>query len=229
MPPAHSIADVISALRRLPLFTDLSESELDLLADSARLHSFAAEAIIFSEGDECRELYVVKEGRIKIFKIAASGREQLISMERAGSSLAEVAVFDDGCYPATAQALSPAILVSIEAGLFRESCVTHPSLALKMMKVLAHRLRRMGSLVEDLSFVSVRGRLVAHLLRLAESGHNTANGVAFELTENNEELAARLGTVRELVSRNLGRLHNEGLIQMRRRSSTQSQEELWLT
>ncbi len=218
MPPVNIASDVVSALRRLPLFNDLSEQELALLASNARLHSYSAEAIIFPEGDKCRELLVVKEGHVKIFKTSANGRQQLLGMERAGSSLMEIAVFDGDYYPATAQALTPVVLLGIDATVFREICVGHPQLALKMMKVLAHRLRRMSSLVEDLSFVSVRGRLAAHLLRLAESGRHTTDGIAFELTENNEELAARLGTVRELVSRNLGRLHNEGLIQMHRRT-----------
>lgn len=220
MAPINIASDVISALRRLPLFNDLSEQELVLLATNARLHSYAAEAIIFSEGDKCQELLVVKEGRVKIFKTSAHGRQQLLGMERAGSSLLEIAVFDGDHYPSTAQALTPVVLLGIDAAVFREICIGHPQLALKMMKVLAHRLRRMSSLVEDLSFVSVRGRLAAHLLRLAESGRHSSDGIAFELTENNEALAIRLGTVRELVSRNLGRLHNEGLIQMHRRTVT---------
>jgi len=80
-------------------------------------------------------------------------------------------------------------------------------------------LRRLISLVEELSFSTVRGRLIAYLLRLAgEVGRHSAHGIRFELTENNEELADRLGTVRELVSRNLGRLHGAGLIEMNRRT-----------
>jgi CRP/FNR family transcriptional regulator len=94
----------------------------------------------------------------------------------------------------------------------------HPGVALKVMKALAHRLRRMGSLVEELSFATVRSRLAAHLIHLAkEEGRLTLHGTEFALAENNEQLAARLGTVRELVSRNLGRLHNQGLIHMSRR------------
>src|SRR5262249_51027513 len=158
-------------------------------------------------------------GSVKIFKAAANGRLQLIGIERPGSSLAEIPVFDGDCYPATAHAAVPAVLLRLEADLFRGLCLQHPEVALKVIKVLAHRLRRMGSLVHDLSFATVRGRLVAHLLQLAEErGRPGAQAVEFDLTENNEELAARLGTVRELVSRNLGRLHNEGLIEIRRRT-----------
>jgi len=92
-------------------------------------------------------------------------------------------------------------------------------MALKVIKVLSHRLRRMSGLIEDLSFSTVRGRLMAYLGHLArEAGHRVPEGIEFELTENNEQLAARFGTVRELVSRTLGRLHNEGLVQMSRRT-----------
>jgi len=215
----NSQSDLIATLRRLPLFTDLSDAELALIAERVTLRSYEAGAIIFSEGDACRELLIVKEGSVKIFKAAANGRQQLIGVERAGNSLAEVPVFDGDCYPATAQAAGPAILLRLEAELFRGLCLHHPEVALKVIKVLAHRLRRMGSLVEDLSFATVRGRLIAHLLHLADkSGRHTPQAVEFDLTENNEELAARLGTVRELVSRNLGRLHNEGLIEINRRT-----------
>jgi CRP/FNR family transcriptional regulator len=109
-------------------------------------------------------------------------------------------------------------LLRLEAEHFRKICLQYPEMALKVIKVLGHRLRRMSSLIEDLSFSTVRGRLVAYLGHLArETGRKVSEGIEFELTENNEQLAARLGTVRELVSRNLGRLHNEGLVQISRR------------
>jgi len=93
-----------------------------------------------------------------------------------------------------------------------------PEVAVKVIRVLGHRLRHLERLVEELSFSTVRGRLIVHLLRLAEEcGIRNGPFVDFELKENNEELAARIGTVRELISRNLGRLYGDGLIEMRRR------------
>jgi CRP-like cAMP-binding protein len=209
---------LVMTLRRLPLFTDLSETELSLIAERVTLKNYEAGVIVFSEGDPCRELLIVKEGSVKVLKTSRAGRQQLITIERAGNSLAEISVFDGGSYPATARTTTPTVLLRLEGEHFRGICLQHPQVALKVIKVLGHRLRRMGSLVEDLSFSTVRGRLVAYLARLAEeNGRQTARGVEFALTENNEELAARLGTVRELVSRNVGRLHGEGLIEMRRR------------
>ena len=221
MPPAKTAPDVLAALRRLPLFIDLSEEQLNAVAAQAALRHYEPEEVVFAEGDACREFFIVKEGSVRIFKTAANGREQLLSIERAGSSLAEIPVFDNDCYPVSAQAVTPTVLVRLDAATFRGVCLQQPDVALKVIKVLAHRLRRMGNLVEDLSFTTVRGRLIAYLLQLAKSkGRKTPFGIEFTLMENNEELAARLGTVRELISRNMGRLHNEGLIYIQRRIVT---------
>lgn len=211
--------DLLSTLRRLPLFTDLSEDELNLFAEEVSRLEFAKGATIFAEGDSCNELLIVEAGAVKIVKTAPNGRQQLVGIERRGSSLAEVPVFDGGKYPASAEATDDVVLLRLSADNFRTICLHNPQLSLKVFKVLAHRLRHVLSLVEDLSFSTVRGRLIAHLLHLAHSfGQETSRGVEFELAENNEELAARLGTVRELISRNLGRLHGAGLIEMRRRT-----------
>jgi CRP/FNR family transcriptional regulator len=219
MPEVKS--SLVATLRRLPLFNDLSEEQLALIAERVTVIDYECDATIFSEGDSCRELLIVKEGMVKLLKSAPNGRQQLLTVERAGGSLAEVAVFDGGAYPATAVAARRTILLRLDAQRFRRICLEHPEVAVKVVTVLGSRLRRMGSLVESLSFSTVRERLIAYLLHLAvEEGRPTAAGIEFRLNENNEELAARLGTVRELVSRNLGRLHNEGLIQMRRRAVT---------
>ena len=130
-------------------------------------------------------------------------------------------MFDGGRYPATAEATSSATLLRLSADSFLKTCVSNPEMALKVFKVLAHKLRHLARLVEELSFSTVRARLITYLVRLAEqSGSPTPRSIYFQLNENNEQLAARLGTVRELISRNLGRLHGEKLIEMNKRAVT---------
>lgn len=209
----------VRTLRRLPLFIDLSDFELALVAEGVSRLYFKAGTVIFDEGDVCRELLIVEEGEVKLVKSALNGRRQLLSIERKGSSLAEVAVFDAGRYPAAAIAACSTTLLRLSADSFRRICVNNPEMALKVFKVLAHRLRHLVGLVEELSFSTVRARLIAHLVRLAEqSGSSTPKGICFQLSENNEQLAARLGTVRELISRNMGRLHGDKLIEMNKRT-----------
>ncbi len=214
-------SNLIAALRRLPLFNELSEQELEVIAERVRRRKYEANEMIFSEGEACQELLIVEAGEVKVFKSAASGREQLIAIERAANSLAEFPVFDEGCHSSTARAIVATIVLELPAEHFRKICMQYPKVAIKVIRVLGHRLRHLDALVEKLSFSTVRGRLIAHLLQLAEDhGRRAGSRVDLELLENNEELAARLGTVRELISRNLGRLHGEGLVEMRRRAVT---------
>ena len=215
---AQNRTELVGILKRVPLFAELSEEELVAIAERATQRRFEVGAVAFSEGQECHELLIVETGKVKLFKSAPNGREQLMGIEWAGSTLAEVPVFDGGLYSATAVIVEESVLLRIDGEQFRKVCIQHPAVAMKVIKALGHRLRHLDGLVEELSFSRVRGRLIAHLLRLAKEGEQGDEFSAeFEFRENNEELAARLGTVRELISRNLGRLHGDGLIEMSRR------------
>lgn len=211
----------IETLRRVPLFNELSTEELTALASEVTSEKYDSDQLIFSEGDSGGDLLIVKEGSVRIIKTAPSGRQQLLSIEREGSSLGEVTVFDGGSYSTTVIAITATELLRLKGTHFRNFCSLHPEVAFKVIRVLGHRLRHLRNLVEQLSFATVRDRIIAHLLALAEErGKQSEHGIEIQLDENNEELAARLGTVRELVSRNLGRLHGEGLIRMHRRAVT---------
>lgn len=205
----------VAALKNTALFAGLSEKELRFVANRAVPRQVTAGEVIFSEGEACEGLCIVESGTIKIFKISPSGREQVLTIEGAGSSVAELPVFDDGDYPASAAALTDAQLLFISKRDFQSLCLEHPQVALKVLKVVGTRLRRLVGIIEELSFTTVRHRLAALLFRLAErKGKRTARGVEFTLTGSNQELAAHIGTVRELVSRNLSRLQAEGLVKL---------------
>ncbi len=213
MPEAQSRR--AAALRRAPLFADLTEKELSFLADRAVLRRLEVGALIFSEDEPCEGLYVVESGAIKIFKTSASGREQVLTVEGPGGSVAELPVFDGGNYPASASALSEASILFVSKKDFQALCLQHPEVALKVLKVVGSRLRKLVGVIEELSFTTVRHRLAALLLRLAKRrGKQTARGVEFILQSSNQELAAHIGTVRELVSRNLSRLQAEGIVKL---------------
>jgi CRP/FNR family transcriptional regulator len=212
---------MVDTLRRVPLFQELSTPELASLSAEASRKRYAPGQLIFSEGERGGDLLIVESGIIKVLKTAPSGRQQLLAIERAGSSLGEVSVFDGGAYSATAVASEPTVLLRISGEHFRAVCLGDPQVAIKVIRVLGGRLRQARRLIEELSFGTVRDRLIAHLLREAEGrGVQTTEGVRFYRNDNNEELAARLGTVRELVSRNLGRLHGEGFVIVEPRSVT---------
>lgn len=204
-----------SSLKRIPLFADLSPAELDfLLARAIVVHRGAGERI-FTEGDSCEGLYVIESGRVKIFRTSPNGREQILALESAGASIAELPVFDGGDYPASASALTECTLLQIRKSDFQALCLEHSEVALKVLKVVSGRLRTMVALINELSFQTVRHRLAALLLRLAEEAQDgQQDGVEIGLPFTNQELAAQIGTVRELVSRNLGRLQELGIIEI---------------
>ena len=204
-----------AALKKVPLFADLSEKELGFLADRAVPHRFKTGELIFSEGEPCEGMYVVESGALKVFKTSAGGREQVLTIEGVGGTVAELPVFDDGPYPASAAAMSEASLLFVSKQDFHALCAEHPEVALKVLKVIGSRLRRLVGIIEELSFTTVRHRLAALLFRLAKRrGTRTDRGVEIALQSSNQELAAHIGTVRELVSRNLSRFQAEGLIKL---------------
>jgi len=162
---------------------------------------------------------VVAAGHLRIYKSSAAGREQVLSIDGPGSSIAEVPVFDGGNYPASAAAVDRATLLFISKQDFQALCLAHPQVALKVLRVVGARLRQLVGIIEELSFTTVRHRLASLLLRLAQKeGQRTTEGVEVKLPANNQELASQIGTVRELVSRNLSRFQAEGLLRIDGRS-----------
>ena len=202
-------------LGKVAVFSGLTEAELQFLAERAVTRQFAPGEVVFVEGEPCAGLYIVERGNIRIFKSSAGGREQVLSIDGEGSSVAEVPVFDGGNYPASGAAVDHLTLLFVGKQDFQALCLAHPEVALKVLRVVGARLRRLVGIIEELSFTTVRHRLANYLLRLAQkSGTQTKEGVEFALPITNQELAAQIGTVRELVSRNLSRLQAEGMLKI---------------
>jgi CRP/FNR family transcriptional regulator len=215
MPDSRKPTSATQTLQRVQIFSGLTEAELAYLTARVVQRKYSAGELIFGEGEPCQGLYVVEAGNVRIFKTSASGREQVLSIDGAGSSIAELPVFDGGNYPASAQALSDATLLFVSKQEFQQMCLLHPQVALKVLRVVGARLRRLVGIIEELSFTTVRHRLAAYLVRLAKAeGKPAKNGIELMLPSSNQELASQIGTVRELVSRNLSRFQAEGLLEM---------------
>jgi len=202
-------------LRKTPLFASLTQKEMQSLVARVTKRHFQRGEMLFSEGDSCTGLFLVALGKIRIFKLSPAGREQVLAVEGPGSSFAELPVFDGGNYPASASALEDAEVLFISRKNFQNFCHEHPDVALKVIAVVGSRLRRLVGIIEELSFTTVRQRLIALILRLVQAnGTATNEGVQVELPMTHQDLAAELGTVRELVSRNLTRLQAEALLEV---------------
>jgi CRP-like cAMP-binding protein len=219
--------DKVAALCATVLFGSLTNEELRALASLCTEHRLSREEVLFIAGEEARGLYVVVSGAIRAFRAGADGREQVIHTERAGAILADVPVFDDGTYPATAVADEDSVLLFIAKGDVREVCLKHPTISLAALKMLAGRLRRHAELVEALSLQEVGQRLARLLLtEAARRGERLESGITFDLVMTNGQIAARVGSVREVVSRALARLQQDGLILVDNRRVTIPDEKL---
>jgi CRP-like cAMP-binding protein len=207
----------VATLRRVPFFAVLDDEALRRLAAHCVVRQLKKDELLFAEGDPCEGLFVVQEGAIKVFKMAESGREQVLGIERAGSTAGELPVFD-GNFPASASALEDSSLLFLPKREFLDLCRQNSEVAFTVIRTLARRFRYLTSLVEELSLKEVSHRLARFLRdRALELGEQTKRGIEFPLEETNQQIAAEIGTVRDLVSRNLRRFVDRGIIKMERR------------
>lgn len=198
----------IQNILSIPLFAGLAEEQLQELAMIIVAKNYRRGETIFREGEEGKGFYVVGSGRIKIFKLGADGKEQILHIFGPGEPFAEVPVFAGQCYPANAEALEDSRLLFFPRASFLELIRRHPSLALNMLAILSRRLRQLAALVEDLSLKEAPARLAAYLLYTADQ----KGSLEFALDIPKSQLANLLGTTPETVSRLLARLAKEGLI-----------------
>lgn len=215
MTPAQKAA----ALSRSHLFSGCSAGALESLAGVAEFRQLDKGQMLFLAGEPARGLFVIVSGSIRAFRVNARGREQTIHVESAGATLAEVPVFDDGNYPATAVAEEPSEVLFLSKADVQRFLTAHPAVALTALRLMAGRLRSHAELVDSLALKDVGQRLARILL--AEARAQRARDLDFS----NQQLAARIGSVREVVSRTLSRLAHSGLIETRPRGVTILDEE----
>lgn len=166
--------------------------------------------MLFWEGEPCAGIFLVAAGSVKIFKVSPSGREMMLAMESAPSTVAELPLFDGGPYPASVRAVDDVLTYFINKTDFQQVCRQYPDVALKLLAVVGRRLRQLVAVVESMTFGSVTQRLARLLLDFSKQ----AGRSEFALPLTHQEVASRLGTVREVVSRNLARFRAEGLIRI---------------
>jgi len=211
----------IAALRCTTLFGGMtSEALSDIAQRAVELHLQKGE-MLFLSGEPARGLFVVVSGKIRAFQQNEDGREQVMYVDSAGAVLGDVPVFDDGPYPASAISDADADVLFIEKNDVRELCARYPSLALAALRMMAAKVRKHATLVEVLSLHEVGQRLALFLLGEHQSAIVPAGDpMAFHLRLSNQEIASRIGSVRDVVSRALSRLKQQGLISIDDRDVT---------
>jgi CRP/FNR family transcriptional regulator, cyclic AMP receptor protein len=206
----------IELLQSVTYLNGLASPTIEALARVAKVQTFATGEAIFWEGEPVAGLFVVGDGCVKICRHSTEGREHILHLLYRGDTFNDVAALDGGPNPATALAHSDAQVLFIARSDLMRIAEQHPQLSWVLLERLAKRVRYLVTVVEGLSMRSVKGRL-AHLL-LQQSEQEGSLHLSRILTQ--EEMANRLGTVREMVGRALRNLADDGIIEFNRHSIT---------
>ena len=197
---------------KVPFLAQVGSEPLSALAAVATRHTFAHGQTIFLEGEPVAGIYLVEDGVVKICRYALDGREHILTLLNPGETFNDVAALDGGPNPACAVAFSDVIVWRIDRSDLKYIVSRYPTLAWALIENLAGRTRHLVRVVQDLAARSVRGRLARLLLE--QAAISAEGGAPLPLTQ--EEMAALLGTVREVVGRTLRNLAADGLIAVER-------------
>lgn len=187
-----------SILGHVPLFEDLSESELALLTQRAVLRSFPKNAVLVTEGDTTDSLYIIQSGKVKIFLSDEEGKEIILKIQNPGEYFGEISLLDSAPRSASAMASEDCKLYVVSKKDFEAFLVQHPEISLKIIRGLTACLRRLTDNVKSLALMDVYGRIASTLLKLAEDD-NGKMVIKQRLTH--KDIASMVGSSREMVSR----------------------------
>ncbi len=200
--------DIIS---EIPLFSGLPEDQISAIKQIAVEKHINKGEIVFSEGEEGHGFYVIAEGRIKIFKVSAEGKEQILHIFGAGQPFGEVPVFAGQKFPANAQAIDKTRALFLPRAAIVDLIAANPSLALNMLAVMSKKLRQFTVQIENLSLKEMPARLASYLIFLAEE-QDADELVSLKISKG--QLASILGTIPETLSRIFAKLSGRNLIRV---------------
>lgn len=202
--------DKAQALRRIALFAGLSADTLAGIGRVAQARSYSPGEMILLEGEPCQAAYFIATGQVRVYRLSPSGREQVLVQLGPGQAFNTVPPFQPrGVNHASVEAITAVTLYGIPSDDLLRLVSECPELGLALLRDFAERLDHLTNLVEDLSLRTVRGRLARFLLENAEQGQ-----VARRWTQ--DDIAARLGTVRDMVGRTLRAFADAGLLRLER-------------
>ena len=201
-------SSLANQLRRVPHFQGMSEADLKTIVVSGQIRRFPADTLIFVEGEPSAGMFVLMAGRVHLCKLGPQGHESIISVVEPIIMFNEVSALDGGVNLTTARAVQECLTWNISQPNFRGLMDRYPQVGLGLLRVLALRYRALVSQYEDLSFRSVLARTAKLLLDLSHNGKQPIDRYA----HSNQELAARIVTVPEALSRSLKAFKDEGHI-----------------
>lgn len=202
----HHCESDASCIEHVPIFASLSREERMEIAEIASSRSFEKGETVYRAGDKGGTLFVLYTGRAKLFRLNASGKEQVLRLVEPGEFIGELSLFSSLPLTDNAQALEATTMCVLQGNRLKELMAKYPSIAFKVMDELSRRLEKAENRIEDISLSSVTKRVAGALLELAEGKQE------IHLPMTKGDLASQLGMTQETLSRKLATLQEEGLI-----------------
>ena len=213
-----SVTSTIALLKNVSLFEGLEENELKALAETTSARTFPKDNVIILAEDQGDTMFIIQRGRVKVSIVSEDGREVILSTLGSGDFFGDMSLLDSKPRSANVTATEETDLLMLRRADFIRLIQTIPQIAIKLLAVLAGRLRKTDRKIEGLALSDVTGRITQTLLQLAEDqGIYSQEGVLIRNRPTHQELANMSGTTRETVSRILKRLENQGYIAYRGR------------
>lgn len=209
--------DIRDIIKSCHLFAGVTDDDLDKLVRICRSRQASRGDLLFSQGEEAQGFYVVGTGKVKVYRLSPDGKERILHIVLGGGTFAEAAIFGDGLYPAFAEPLESSALAFFPRQEFLDLLHAHSQIAINMIGGLARFLRQFATQVEELTFKDVPARLARFLIDLAGDGDDSDRVV---LPISKTQLASRLGTVSETLSRTFRKMSDEGLIEVKGKEIT---------
>ena len=207
----------IELLRRCPLFAGLKEDDLKRIRAIASLRQIEKKEVLFSDGEEAKGFYVILSGKVKLFKVSPEGKEQILHIVSAPDAFAEAALFLEGTYPAFAEAMTDSQFLYFPKRDFIQLIEKNPQLSINIIVTLSHFLKRFASLIEELSLKEVSSRIAKYVVDLSiKSSKEGKNPKEVELDLSKTQLALKLGTISETLSRTLAKMKAKKIIDVKK-------------
>ncbi len=207
--------ELIEQLKKPLLFSGLCDADLAELAAITVRRSFKKGETLFCEGEEATGFYLLLSGSIKLCRMSSEGREKVLHFVKPRETFAEAAFFGDGKYPAEARAMESGEVLYLPRHGFMELMSHNSNFTLNLVASLSLMLRQFVRQIEELSFADVTSRLASFLVRRAAESSTSFGGITYiDLGIKKGELASRLGTASETISRTFKKLSDEGIIEV---------------
>jgi CRP/FNR family cyclic AMP-dependent transcriptional regulator len=213
-----SIEEEVRLLSTVDILEPLSEEELEELARRSSDTHLEEGEIFYTPHDRSEKLFILKRGKVRIFRMAPDGREFTLAVVDAGTVFGEMALTAQRLEGAYAQAMEPSILLNMSREDLERLIMQKPQVGLQITHLLSERLRRYETRLEDITLKDVYSRLASIILLLIESeGTRTGTGYRIPAHYTHERLGTMIGANREAVTRAFGVLQDEGVVELKRR------------